>query len=69
MKTLSIVMMSLMFTSYPTEFVSVNDQTVVRGDMRLDKIVDYSNGVTCYLAQHNNGSSHTTPNLFCFKKQ
>ncbi len=39
----------------------------VKGIMRVDKIYDDTQGIVCYLAQNKDGSSHTTPNLFCLK--
>ncbi len=50
----------------PTDFIA-DTGTVIRGEMRVDKIYDYNSGVVCYVGQHNNGSSHTTPALFCLK--
>ena len=53
-------------SSSSADFIA-DTNTVIRGEMRVDKIYDYNNEVVCYLGQHNNGSSHTTPALFCLK--
>lgn len=58
MKSLAIIAFSMLVTnSDPPMFV--------KGDMRIDKVVD--GNVVCYIAQHYNGSSHTTPAIYCLK--
>jgi hypothetical protein len=52
------------FADFPANGES---STVIRGDMRVDRIIDWTNGVVCYIGQHHNGSSHTTPAISCLK--
>lgn len=37
----------------------------VKGIMRIDKIAD--GNVICYVAQNKDGSTHTTPAIYCLK--
>lgn len=68
MKILAFMSLFLPAAYAPSDFSPAYD-TAVRGDMRVDRMVDKVNGVpvVCYMAQHNNGSSHTTPAIDCLK--
>jgi hypothetical protein len=71
MKTISIIAMAMFLTSgAPQSNFSADNSTIVRSEMKIDRIVDYTNPdnpIVCYMAQHHNGSSHTTPAIFCLK--
>lgn len=59
-------MLFLVAPPSPSEFTESNS-TIYRGDMRIDRVSDYTYNVVCYISQHHDGSSHTTPAINCLK--
>jgi hypothetical protein len=63
MKTIAIVLISgFIFSSS-----DYDKPLTTKGIMRVDKIYDDAHNVVCYMAQNKDGSTHTTPSIFCLK--